>query len=405
MRNLNRFDLLIIITIASLSWGSFELLGALTPIRLIGAFGILYVVPQGKKIWPIFQNWLILIAIWFIYNIFAFLWVPEIEESFISFFHVTTMFGVFLLMFYSSIHCKRLLLSLTLGWVLFLCITLPIAFWEITTFQHLSSGSFNDIGPAKVFAAVTFMNYNSYVVMLIYAFTFICCAFLQKIRGKFWILVLLICTMIVLLINASRGGLLCSAILLMVLFAFVFLFSESKALKVTLIGCVIVGALYVLAHLDEISFLENILSRLSGGGSFFKDSTRVTVWMRGFRTAMDNYLIGRGPGSMIHTMHYKTESMVHYAHNYYLEMLMENGAIITLLYFVLFYRSLFQLAMSKVHTYKYIGIAVFSMSVVLFIIDDYYTMRSGVWVFFTCIVVLAAQQNKDVDENTVYTSE
>ncbi len=403
MRNINRYDLLIIITIASLAWGSFELLGALTPIRMIGAFGILYVVPQGRKIWPRFNNWLILFAIWFIYNIFAFLWVPDIEESFISFFHVSTMFGVFLLMFYSSIQCKRLLLSITLGWALFLCITLPIAFWEITTFQHLSSGSFNDVGPGKVFAAVTFMNYNSYVVMLIYAFCFICSSFLQKIRGKFWMLVLMICTMIILLINASRGGILCSTLLLMFLLLFIFIFSESRLFKVVFVCCLIVVALYVLAHLDEISFFENIISRLSGGGSFFKDSTRITVWMRGFRTAMDNYLIGRGPGSMIHTMHFKTESMVHYAHNYYLEMLMENGAIIALIYFVLFYRSLLKLAMSELTVYKYIGLAVLPMSVVLFIIDDYYTMRSGIWVFFACIAVLAAQQNKKIDENTVCT--
>lgn len=405
MRNLNRFDLLIIITIASLAWGSFELLGALTPIRLLGAFGILYVVPQGKYIWPRFKYWLIIIAIWFLYNIFSFLWVPDIKESFISFFHISTMFGVFLLMFYSSIKCKRLLLSITLGWVLFLCITLPIAFWEITTLKHLSSGSFNDVGRGKVFAAVTFMNYNSYVVMLIYAFTFICSAFLQKIKGKFWVLILLICTMIVLLINASRGGILCSAILLMFMLAFVFRFSESKSVRVVLISCLAAVVFFVLAHLDEIGVFENIIRRLGGGGSFFKDSTRVTVWMRGFRTVMDNYLIGRGPGSMVHTMHYKTQSMVHYAHNYYLEMLMENGAIIALTYFTLFYKSLMQLVGSKDIAYKYIGIAVLLMSVVLFVIDDYYSMRSGVWVFFACIAVLSSQQKIEADENTICTSE
>lgn len=403
MRDLNRYDLLIIVTIASLAWGSFELLGALTPIRIIGAIGILYVVPRGGEIWPRYKSWIVLISLWWFYLIISMLWVPDIKESIISFFHITTMFGVFLLFFYLSLKCRKLLYSITLGWSVFLCITLPIAYWEITTFNHLSSGSFNDSGTGKIFAAVTFMNYNSYVVMLIYALSFIACAFLQKVKGKWFFVVQFFLALIVVLVNASRGGIMCSVIILLFLFLCTFKYTESKYLKSILIVLTVAIIALVIINIDSISIFQNIVSRMSGGGSFFNDSLRFAIWRRGFGSVMDNLFIGRGPGSMIPTFTYKTDSLFNYAHNYYLEMLIENGAVIAITYFVLIYKALMDLTKSGNVAVKFLGITIMVISVFLFIIDDYYTMRSGIWVFILCLIVLSSS-DKSIDESFIHTS-
>ena len=173
----NKFDILIIVTIASLAYGEFELLGAFTPIRLIGAFSACFIAKNWKLlIYSGFARWSLLLFFWWLYMTLSLLWTPDIMLGIIYWFHFTCIIACILSIFLSTIKANRPLHSFSLGWAFFVIITIPIALWEITSGSHLSSGSFNDGavlgGEWKKFAAVTFANYNSYSLMLSYTLPF-----------------------------------------------------------------------------------------------------------------------------------------------------------------------------------------------------------------------------------------
>mgnify|MGYP003313542299 CR=1 FL=1 len=98
--------------------------------------------------------------------------------------------------------------------------TLIIAAWEITTDSHIPGfGDFNEGATIdtetglkhRIFAAVTYKNLNSYVTLLCMALPFL--AYGLFILEKQWLsIIALVGSILVLIINSSRGGLMCLAI-------------------------------------------------------------------------------------------------------------------------------------------------------------------------------------------------
>ena len=77
----NKFDLLIILTIASLAWGSYELLGALTPIRLIGFYGLVVAYKNRRVLKNATKGLSTLFCFWIIYSCFS---ISDVSNSMFS---------------------------------------------------------------------------------------------------------------------------------------------------------------------------------------------------------------------------------------------------------------------------------------------------------------------------------
>ena len=389
----NKYDFLVIITIASLAWGNLEYLRAITPVRIMGCVGLYYGFHNMSLLIRQYKSLIILFAFWSFYMIMSLTWTSDMALGVAMVFHMTTMFGAFMLLFVSSIKAKRFVYSLTTGWILMVVATMPIAIWEILTFDHLSSGSFQEgsidkSGDLKIYAAVTFQNYNSYVVMLSFAMPFIILSFWQRNRTK-WIyafVALLMC--FVLFINSSRGGLLCMSATILVLY---YEYAKRQKIFTVAIQILIIFAVfahYVINNIDDINFLHSMLVRFSDYDvSTMKNDSRLAIWAVGFEIAANHFFGGTGIGSMIKEYAEIGKNEIHYAHNYYLELLIEDGLIISCTYFGLFYRSLMRMK-QKINNrrIRLLAIHMIVCSVIIFVIDDYYTVRSGAWLFVASVI-------------------
>lgn len=391
----NKYDLLVIITIASLAWGNLDYLRAITPVRIMGCVGLYY----GYKNWTLliknYKTWMFLVGLWFFYIVLSLAWTSDIKLGFTMLFHMCTMFGVFMLMFVASMRAERLLYSMTTGWILMVALTLPTAIWEITTFNHLDSGSFSEglidkEGEFKIFAAVTFQNYNSYVVMLSLAMPFIMLSFWQRNRYR-WISVLvsgLMC--FVLFVNASRGGLICLAITISVLY-YEYAKRQKKIVVITQLSLASLFVIYyIIKNIDQLYVLHNIIVRFADyDADSVKSDSRLLIWGMGFEIAANHLFMGSGIGSMVAEYENIGRSEINYAHNFYLELLIEMGLVIFCLFFILVYSSLYR--MKKITNNKRIRLLALHValcSIFIFVIDDYYTVRSGAWVFVACVAAM-----------------
>jgi len=115
-----------------------------------------------------------------------------------------------------------------IGWVSILVLTLPIALYEITTFNHLSISRFDsdkmiNLGGLVTnyrFASTTFSNSNTYVVILCFCLPFLMASYWQakNLTSKYALAAIFLFSCFVLFVNASRGGVLCLILYLLVYF-------------------------------------------------------------------------------------------------------------------------------------------------------------------------------------------
>ncbi len=396
----HRYDILIIVTICSLAYGNYELLGALWPVRIIGFLALPICLKHGKLLLnSIFSPWVIFIIIWWLYMMLSLLWTPDITRGIVYAVHMTTMMGCFCLLFLCAIKSKKPIMSMSIGWMLFLMITVPIALWEISTGNHLSSGAFNEGAISgknyRTFAAVTFMNLNSYVLMLVLSFPFITIPILRKDASnklKFLSVVMLFLVSIILIINASRTGIIALMVGLVLLSLFKAKNSGRVAKSLIILTAVALFG-FILANIEQIALFNQILTRLDGKSSIMEDSGRVSLILNGLEICKNNLFLGSGIMSMNYMYDTYTNSSIIYAHNMVIEMLIEYG-ILALFFFLLFYKFLFRLRKSDSVILKYLFWFVLIISPFMFIIDDYYQSRAGIWIFMASIISISGVWRK-----------
>lgn len=398
------------LTILSLAYGDFELLGAFHPIRIIGFFGIPICVKHWNQLkHSVFNNWVIYLLAFGIYMILSLLWTPNKHYGLIYGIHMTTMISCMMLIFFSIMKANSPLRSVERGWLLFALITLPIALWEITTGQHLSSGSYNEgsviADHYRIFAAVTFGNLNSYVLMMTMSQPFLLLPILQKEtskKAKIGYATVFFITSCLCIISASRTGLIITVISWS-LFG-VFIFKQSVGIgKLVVLTIAILFISLVISHYMELQIFEQIIARMDGKHSIMDDSARTSLIKRGIQACANSFPIGGGVFSMQYMYETYARGRVNVAHNMILELLIEFG-IISIFLFFLFYKSVFKLTKVKSVEARYLFWFVLLSSPFMFIVDDSYVVRSNMWIYMACIVGLAgiSKYNFRLHENCTH---
>lgn len=388
----NRFDLLIIITIASLAWGSYELLGALTPIRLIGLYGLVVAYKNRRVLKNATKGLSTLFCFWIIYSCFSVIFTFGFSSWLIQFCHTTTMMGAIMALSIWGVKAKNPLKSINYGWLLFVFLTMPIAIWELTTGNHLSSGSFNEdtigaFGLMKPFAAVTFVNYNSYVVMLCIAAPFLyALLFKGGIIDRVCSLIALIFTFVVLAFNTSRGGIICFVISLFFYIIFTFL-KGGIFKKVVLVTLLVLGSSFLISNFTDIELLEPLIRRSESTG-LLEDDSRTDVWSRSIELSAKYLFIGTGCGSMPYALEHYYPSKLNFCHNYFLEILLEYGLVIFLVWFTKIFQIIRKNLKSRTIEIKYVALYALLSSPFLLVIDDYYSQRTGIWIYVASILLM-----------------
>ena len=218
----NIYDYLIIITIISVIFTG-EVFGAFTPIRLIGflsaifflfsTYGCSFLLRKDLKIITSFFSLMIF------HIVLSALWIVDLKSYFIAALSVCSSIFVFLLIVYSASKAKDAINSIMLGWVVFLIINLLCAFWEISTGEHFSAGNTQadnmimdvyGLQSYRMYAAVTYGNFNSFSIVLCMCLLFLLLYFyICNVKMQIILLLLFYLICIVLVVNTSRGSLVC----------------------------------------------------------------------------------------------------------------------------------------------------------------------------------------------------
>lgn len=388
----NRYDYLIILTIVSVVVAG-EAFGAFTPNKLIGfsaSFYFIFLFRKWKTYFLIRNGKVTFFLFLFLaYAVISALWITDVKEYIIATLSLYCYVFDFLLILYSAQRANKPISSIIIGWIIFLIINLLCASWEIVTGEHFTTGSFREdemlpSGMRKIYAAVTYGNYNSFciVLCLILLFLLLYMHLNKGFKHQLFGILLLLCICTVLLINTSRGALLCLMLFMIPLWYVIRKQKKIKYLVIFTICCV--GYWLWTEYSDAILFLiEQKLSARSGGA---ENDPRWILWKAGLEIATKWFYIGAGPGNMM--IEYSKENVyILYAHNLWIQLLVEYGLLITILFICFYCKMLLSTLRSKDLLQKIIGLYFLVCWPILTIIDEAY-LKPFNWMFFASIYAI-----------------
>lgn len=379
---------MIVMLLASLAFGNIG--GALQVSRLLA---ILFAPIMINRVTSckFAKTYLQVIFIFLSYSALSLLWSFDrsrgVEEMIYYIVHFMFFFEIIVFSRYAVNPAN----SISKGWMYSVVMTLVVALWEITTDNHLAlsrqeSGSVMNTGTEilmRNFASVTFGNYNSYVTFLCFALPSVFYRMMQITSFKFKIMVpivVLLLSVVCILFNASRGGLVAVAVMFGIYF---FMSSKNKNSLLSFILVIVAGILILFCFGENM--LLAIVARSSEGG-LFEDSARMEIWYVALKTLAASLGFGTGIGGLQQGMSHFTNGIT-VPHNIFFEILAQFGILICFI-FVCFYFCLL-LKMRRVHDLdmkRLLHIALLSFPIIA-IINSTYLLNVTLFAYFSTIVV------------------
>lgn len=381
----NIYDYIIVLTIISVIFAG-ELFGAFTPIVLLGFLASIYSI-FVKRIWEHYLiprcKYLILFFLFFlIYSLGAISWISDRKQYVINVIWTYCFIFDFLLIFYCSLRANKPVKSIVIGWILFTVVNLCCSYWEITTGNHFASGSFNadNQNALKIYSAVTYGNYNSFSIVLCLSLVFnlLYMQLYNKLKNQIFALLLIICIFVVLLVNTSRGSLLCFILFSIPMWYTIRHIRGLRYIVLAIVLCLVGYIWYEYSEIISLIIEERLNSRPDAG-----EDPRWKLWKAGLEIANQWWYIGSGPGSMMYE-YAKNHIFILYAHNLWIQLLVEYGLLITLIFIFICIKLVRKTLFSIDPILKSIGLYFVFCWPVLTIIDEGY-MKVVHWIFFASI--------------------
>ena len=334
MSSYNKYDIYVITLLLSLAFGGIG--GALTITRLLAvvmlpALMILYTTSRTY-----IRPYIISFGVFYAYCLLTMLWTSDRVEAIKELVYYPIHFLIFLEIVVFSRHSKHTVNSIALGWLVAVSLTLVVAMWELVNDQHLSmsvqqTGMMMNTGDEIIqrrFASVTYGNYNTYVTFLCFAIPFITYYFFnfkrKTVLGTISIFAVFL-SVVCILFNASRGGLL--SILIM---GIVYLWNNSKKRNRFFIATVLVILVSFIIYSNGDIVLKAISQR-TANGSFFAGNSRYVIWSNAWEAFKPTYGLGVGIGGMTKAMEGVTKGIT-VTHNMFMEILLQYGYVFLFLF-------------------------------------------------------------------------
>ena len=393
----NMFDLLLILLISLQVFGNIG--GSLQAVRVFGIICIPFVLSffarNRNNIRNLYKYEFFLFFIWFVYALITLFWAKMPSESLKSLTYLfINIFLLFTVVFLAN-KAKNPQRSIINGWVIFFILTIPIALYEIWFDYHLPT-SIDDVGSDvnfngeiifRRFASVTYGNRNGYNYILTYIMPFI---FAKTLKTKnkphlLFQLVLILSLSYIVLINSSRGAIIC--LLLGYSLFFLFLFKRKSKIIISIIFIAILCWLLYGAN-DTTTFA---LNRFLTQG--MEDNSRTAILYYAWDSFLNSNMFGAGIGNFGYELQYTYYADVYAPHNLFLEVITQYGLVIFLLFIGLFFRIFFK---NKNKSIDGSFIIIFSMILLPFssIINSYYLPGVHLWLFLASIIVLSKFEEK-----------
>lgn len=293
------------------------------------------------------------------------------------------------------------------SWLLFLVFTLPIACIEIIFDWHLpvsyleQGQSIGSSGMAKRFASVSFGNYNQFVFILCLIIPLLLSFFLKENAVKYskrykrYIIVCVIVSLLIILLNGSRGGLIASLISLILLV----LFMRKKLLrnKVQLLKflfLIVISASTGLYFILNSDIMYYILYRLTAVG--YEDNTRISLIIAGWDLLVESNFVGIGAGNFmekLNTLSYNVKELP--PHNMIIELCTELGVFFFFLLSIPFCFSLIKGLKSNVLNIRYLVVILVIIFPIIFVINSVYVYLPYMWIGLTSYYLLIKNSSNE----------
>lgn len=327
----NKYDIYILLLIVSTIFGMIG--GSLAAPRLLGLllvpklFGI--VNRENLKYLSSLKSWCIA---FYVFALVSMLWTPDKVEGLKELVYYLVHFLIFFEVIVFSRKALSPLQFITIGFALCVLLTSVVGFWELTTDNHLTYSKLDEAHAFSMggeiilrkFAAVTFYNLNGYVTYLCFCLPFLLYGFsLEEKLLKRLSFIALVIAIVLILCNASRGGMFTIVICLAVFFM---MSQKNKSLIYSFI-VLIGGLLYILyKYGNAILFILSI--KLANGGA--TTNNRSEIWSNALKVLVEYSGIGCGIGGMNTAMEQFAKGGITVTHNIFLEMLCQYGVVFCL---------------------------------------------------------------------------
>jgi O-antigen ligase len=377
---------------------------SLQPIRVIALFFIPFVIINylDSKDYRFLNIAYKFIFFLYLFIVFTILWTSDFQQGIKEIVYYLSHFSLFILILVFYAKANNPLKSLTKGWFVFIVLTLIIAFAEIFYDYHLSVSfmdadfqmHFNGGSVEKKFASVTFGNYNTYAMVLSMALPFLFgFLFLHKryLTQLFAILVIVF-SYFVLLINASRGGLIAGAIILIVWMVFA---QKNKIHHLKAKFFILVPlALYALGNYMNFLFGQ-VSNRVSAGTSLDENRGRAKLFDSALDAFWEQPFFGSGIGSIQIEMELENV-YIHLPHNLILEFLVQFGLLTTLIVCLAFLKMFIRIPQHSGFP-KAILYSILLSFPIIFIINSTYLLHPITWVFLASLYCVSSFEKQNLN--------
>ena len=387
----NRYDYMVMLVIFTLIAGNLG--GALQPIRLIGLFSLPFVLTFIYNNKLRFRNILCFFILCFFYSLVSLFWTSDINEAFKEFFYYSTHISLFFLLVYLSFNANQPYRSIIKGWLIAFLFSAIIAVCEILFDIHLPMNIYesdlllNSGGTVmqKQYASVTFGNYNGYVTFLCCVLPFLFAYILSAVKVRCllygWLSFMLMAY--ILLINASRGGLLS---LLICFLIFLFFFKRTNIKYKKIIFFILISFICCTIYVYSDILLLQIVSRFVESEAIVSDSSRTELIEFAFSLFLNSYFCGTGIGSIQASLETLTSGIT-LPHNLFIEILVQYGLVIFFCFLSFLYFIFLNIRKAKDLVIRYVLCAALCSLPAMAVINSSYLLFPVIWIYFSSLFV------------------
>lgn len=387
---MNKFDYILLFLAVCTCFGNLG--GAFQVDRIIAILLLPWLkYIMSKQGYSYAKQLLQIMVLYYGYMLFSFLWTPDKSEGIKELVYYPVHFLLFVEMIVFARRARNPLKSLSRGWIIAVLLCSVVAYWEITTGNHLEiskeiSEYYNAGGGIileRFYASVTFGNYNGYVTFLCYSVPWIFYAIISKgqfLAERLLAGVALIMALIVIIINASRGGVLTIIIMSLVYYWF----SEKSKIKNVAIY-VLVGALiyFIVQYGDSLTAVFVVRS---DGAGLYTDESRFVIWNHALMAFSETLGVGVGIGGISAAMKKIAHGGITITHNMLLEILVQYGIVIAFTVLLFLWR-LYKKSMKLERSRKIVLMMAFIAMPVYTIINSGYLLHTHLYVLMATIYI------------------
>ena len=392
LQKANYYDNLTILFILLQVFGGLG--GLFQPIRIFVFLSFPIILFSFKyKINNSVYNYEILFFIfWIIYGIISLLWAIQPFEGIKELIILIFNFYSYFLLIYIARRANNPYNSIIKGWTLLFIFTIPIALIEFIFDIHFSISydsesqilNYGFVTIRRVFASVTYMNLNGYNTMLCYMMPFVFSNLLynfSKIKATaFWILNLLLGYIVI--INGSRAAFI-NFLICLILFSYFYVNRKRSFFK--LLGIFLLTSIITIYFFYDIFNLISI--RLLGEG--INDFQRMQIISSGWDAFIKSHFWGVGAGNFMPVMEQVYKQSLTSPHNFLLEIAVQYGFLILVLFIGLFFRLYKKQKNNQSKFTKFIILSALFTFPLLSIIDSSYIISPYPWIFISSLFIIA----------------